>query len=270
MIVRRNIMAARKLACMALIALSVLATSCGSGSSNDQGTSFLAVNFTSVDGDLASGCTVSETPISQVTAFVNDDSTFGTCIQTNFPFAVRTGIQLTNLLSTQFIRTQSIECDYDVLQLPGYFIPPTVTPLSGVIDNTGDTNGEAVPEILTVGATIMGEDTFQYINARLNELPSFPINLAANCRVTGITSAGNVLTTNTLSLNVQLTELPEFFDTNATQPLSSGSEGEGGDLATGATTTADPATGTTTTTAASNSTQGVGSSTIIPTTGSTN
>lgn len=152
---------------------------CGSsGTSNDQGTSFLATGwFSSATGSAgATGATFS-------------------LLEINTPgLLVFMGLQ--NRLSSQFLRVTQISCSYDV---PGSAVSLDQDSFnySSVLGGSASTSTD-LPSSIKVQFPIVSNDVIAYLNSRSSELPALPFSLVIECSATGISQSGAVYQTNPL------------------------------------------------------------------------
>ncbi len=189
------------------LVIGVSVAACGNNSNNDQGTSFLALGyFTLIDDEVV--------PTTQVSFSLESD----------IPLGAGTGseanvlIGLENRLATQFIRIERYDCSYDVPGAqPGFTVPDFTERASFVIGAAGvggdgeegdarfPSDDEAVrPQVLFSNIAILSTDTVQFLNVNRNSIPPLPFTMTATCRAVGITQAGDVLTTNPVSIPVLL------------------------------------------------------------------
>ena len=188
---------------------------CGSGTNNDQGTSFLAIGF-SEDGTEGSGDSGTIMPLS------TDVSGLTVTLPNDVALAAdglmaTTYIGLQNRMAQQFIRIERIECDYDV---PGatIAIPHDAWATAAVIEGTGASvgpdlgNGEADPIAYStefVEFPVVSTNLYSFLNVNRNSLPELPFRLVATCYATGVTQSGAVLTTNPLNFTAEFVEVSE-------------------------------------------------------------
>lgn len=186
---------------------------CGdSGVNNDQGASFLAMGFF----DDATG-QVGRT--GDILPLFSDIALDGTNDMQYWTF-----IGLTNRLSSQFIRVVRVDCSYKVegsfINIPsdsyGFstVIGPGGEPPAGA--NAGGNNGGAgndgagnLPTTVYAGFQLLSPDIFTFLNNNRSFLPSLPFRMVATCSATGVTQAGNTMTTNPLNFFVQFVTVEE-------------------------------------------------------------
>ena len=201
----------------ALFTTSVVlgAVSCGgTGSNNDQGTSFLAFGyFEDGNGDSGdSGELVILAPDGPVLAGEAGGAVLGADGN-----AVFTYIGLQNRLANQFIRVTRIDCSYNIpgssLVIPDdSFNSAAVISATPTADDRDDLTGSSVPLPTDEGSTlymqfeVVSPDIMSYINVNRNSLPELPFRLNVSCRAVGVTQAGDTLVTNDLIYFVR------FFD----------------------------------------------------------
>ncbi len=189
------------------LVIGVSVAACGNNSNNDQGTSFLALGyFTLVNDEVA--------PTTQVRFSLESDIPLGT--GTGSESNVLIGLE--NRLATQFIRIERYDCSYDIPGAqPGFTVPDFVERASFVIGAAGvggdglegdarfPGEDEAVrPQVLFSNIAILSTDTVAFLNVNRNSIPALPFTMTATCRAVGITQAGDVLTTNPVSIPVLL------------------------------------------------------------------
>jgi hypothetical protein len=119
-----------------------------------------------------------------------------------------------NRLSKQFIRVTRVDCSYDV-QGSNLSIPSDATPkgfVLGATDTTDDgfADDTAVrPQVGFLGLPLVSTDVFSYLNVNRNSLPPLPFRMTATCSATGISQAGDVFTTNPVSITIVFFEEAE-------------------------------------------------------------
>lgn len=216
----------------ALSLLSLL-VSCGGTTNNDQGASFLAFGyFQDESGEVGK---------TGESAFLFADTAPG-----GFDGLLTVAyLGMQNNLTKQFIRLVSIDCDYEV---PGSFIsiPSDSFPGSAVIGpaTSGTTNsGTTTPATNTVGDAgnifyfgfyVLSPDIYAFINNNKASFPELPFRMNATCSATGVTQAGDVITTNSLHYLIQFIEQAEVGAGNGPGV----GVGTGGDLVTSGSTSA--------------------------------
>jgi hypothetical protein len=181
----------------------------GSSTSNDQGTSFLAYGyFRLIEGEIV--------PVGGAILTLNPDNTLTGVDGVND--IVLIGVE--NRLTKQFVRLQRADCDYTV---DGSFIevPSDSTPMSTVLADAPDETdeNEAVVggdaeinpnrSIIATPINIVSADLAAFLNNNKAYLPQLPYRLTASCSVTGVTQAGDVITTNSLGFFINLVEESE-------------------------------------------------------------
>jgi len=215
------------------IVFGMTMTACGNNSNNDQGTAFLALGYFEFVDPTSPDDVV---PVTGLTFDLESDFEFGN----GTAAGVGTGsfqtvlIGLENRLATQFIRSERYDCSYDVPGAqPGLLIPDSVERASFVIGAAegitttaeGDTrfpsdNDAVRPQVLFSRISVLNTETVQFLNTNRNSLPQLPYSLTATCRAVGITQAGDVITTNPVSIPVLLTR-SSFFNAPAGAPIVS-------------------------------------------------
>lgn len=232
---------------ISLIVIAVV-IGCGSGASNNnQGASFLALGFFA-DGEGTTGSTGQIVPMFRDTA-INADATGA--LYDGLDTRVYMGLQ--NNLAKQFIRVSRIDCDYSV---DGSYleIPSDSFPLSVVLSSTREQVGiGAVASAAASGSSssfnqtsygqflIVSPDLYSFLNNNKAYLPALPFRMTATCSATGVTQAGDVLTTNSLYYFIQFVDEAECCTgaVGSTTPGFQNGPGTGGELVT--TSTASPA-----------------------------
>jgi hypothetical protein len=210
---------------MTIVAVVGLVIGCGSsGVNNDQGTSFLALGFFD-DPTGQVGRTGDVLPLSNdVQPDVFNDSQYWVFIG------------LANRLSRQFIRVVRIDCDYKV---EGSFIniPSDSYAYSTVLGPVGEAqNGgqgqqpqNDLSQTVYAGFQILSPDIFSFLNNNRVFLPSLPFRMVATCSATGVTQAGNTMTTNPLNFSIQFVRNEECC-TGGPGPGFQQGVGTGGDF----------------------------------------
>ena len=200
------------------------ASSCGGGATNnDQGTSFLALGFFTVVDDEIVPSTQAIVPLA--TDSSNFSNNNGLRADGNLVFRL---LGMENRLSEQFIRATRVDCSYDVQGADiGLAIPDDSVSKSFVLGATDTTEDNFAgdenvrPQAFFMSVPVVTTDIMSFLNVNRNSLPELPYTLTATCEVVGITEAGDVLTTNPVSLSVLLTDVSECC-------TGTGVEGAGG------------------------------------------
>lgn len=209
--------------------LALLAASCGSTSSNDQGTSVTALGFYGVT--VSSGAiTATTTPETGKIVEISPDSGGFAGLDLN---TVLAGIGVQNRLTTQFFRTVRVDFHYDV---PGASttIPDDSTPMTMLLSAAGD-GTSTVDSATAIGVVqVVSPDVISYLNINRNLLPDLPFRMNVTATVTGVTQAGDVLTTNEINYFVQFAERDECCTGNTTDQnpagFDDGGTGSGGNF----------------------------------------
>jgi hypothetical protein len=187
--------------CLILAFCLGLASCGGTGTNNDQGTSFLAFGFfDDVNGETGVAQLGLPLAVNPLTQLLNGAST------------VVTFIGVENRLASQFLRVTQINCSYEI---PGTTIPTMVDAAT-----TSFVLGPALPvdegEVQTtngnvgyIGFQIFSTDLISYINSRNEALPQLPFRVIATCNVQAISQAGDVFTSNDLSITAVAFESTE-------------------------------------------------------------
>jgi len=190
---------------MAVSLLSLL-VSCGGTTNNDQGASFLATGFFKVDTGFTPS-TGNVVPLFTDTSSTGNDGLF-----------LEIAIGLRNNLTKQFIRVVRVDCDYDV---PGSFIKiPSESFASSTVlaaaPSATVTDGAAPPVVdanftssTRFGFLVLTTDLYSFINNNKASFPELPFRMTVVCSATGVTQAGDVLTTNPLNYFIQFVEEAE-------------------------------------------------------------
>lgn len=184
-----------------VITLAAGVSSCGSASNNDQGTSFTAVGFRQLEPD--------EKDIGGYIwpLFADNASQVGSVFDGN---SILTWIVLHNRLSNQFIRLVRVDCSYDI-QGATVRIPDDAMVLAGVVEATPNPAGDVLTEHSEVVAPfeLVSPDLFAFINNNMNSMPELPFRMNIACSATGVTQAGDTLTTNPIYIWVQFMDYEE-------------------------------------------------------------
>jgi hypothetical protein len=187
-----------------LLLLGVLTGCGGSGTNNDQGTSFMAMGyFQDSSGDVGDGGAI-------VPMFRDIGTPFG-------PNGERYDIQqhitwmgLLNRLERQFVRVVRIDCSYKV---EGSFlnVPNDSFGLSVVLAPTSDEEPGAgiLPNISYSPFQILSPDIYSFLNNNQALLPQLPYRMVATCSATGVTQSGTTMTTNPLNYFVNFVDESE-------------------------------------------------------------
>jgi hypothetical protein len=177
-------------------ALIMSLNGCGSASNNDQGVSFTMLGYSVAASSLVPGTPVAACPTTPnlsggVFAISTSTETAGATNQ------VLAGVVVQNNLTTQFIRTISLDLQYFI---PGASITPpsTTVPYGGVVAKAGGLRCGTV--------TIVPPAILAWINLNRSSLPELPFSLIARGQVVGSTSAGDVLTSNPVDIGYTVVE----------------------------------------------------------------
>ncbi len=204
----RTLNKVKSLVVLALV-IVVSGGGCGdSGVNNDQGTSFLALGFFD-DATGQVGRTGDILPLS------SDVALDGTNDMQYWTF-----MGITNRLSRQFIRIVRIDCRYDVegsfINIPndsyGFstVLGPGAEPPAGVGGGNGDGGDQGnLPTTVYAGFQLLSPDIFTFLNSHRSSLPTLPFRMVATCSATGVTQAGNTMTTNPINFFVQFVTMEE-------------------------------------------------------------
>jgi len=217
--------------CVPLVA--IWGISCGSGSNNDQGTSFQALGwFTVLDDEVVPLTSLTLALFTDVPA--TSESTTGLGADGLFRLQL---VGLLNRLQFQFIRLDRFDCTYDVqgadpsLVIPGdsisktFLLGPTeVDPLDvpqPFNEFSGDGSDVVLPQAVFLSAPAVTSDIYAFLNNNKNLLPELPFTMTTTCTAVGITQSGDVLETNPASLDILFVETAECC-------TGTGAEGSGG------------------------------------------
>lgn len=187
--------------------------SCGGASNNDQGVSFLATGYFKrpVGGGELTPSSGSVANLFSDTSATGSDGLF---------VEISMGIQ--NNLTKQFIRVVRIDCDYDVagsfIKIPSESFPESAVLVSATPPTTTSTSTTA-GETTTITSTssdftsssqiaflVLTPDLYSFINNNKASFPELPFRMTAVCSATGVTQAGDVMTTNPLNYFIQFVE----------------------------------------------------------------
>lgn len=195
---------------------------CGdSGTNNDQGTSFMAIGYY----DDAAG-----------TVGRNGDSIplYADVSPLNFDgMAYYTWMGITNRLSRQFIRIVRIDCNYHAegsfIKIPSdsFAFSTVLGPAAGTAEDANPANAN-LPSTSYAGFQLLSPDIFTFLNNNRTYLPSLPFRMIATCSATGVTQAGNTMTTNPLNFFFQFVDTQECC--TGTGPGFQIGTGTGGDF----------------------------------------
>jgi hypothetical protein len=194
---------------------------CGSASNNDQGMSFTLIGFSKSGG--------SGDDSGQILPLGTDQESSGTpSVQGALTFY---GVQ--NNLSNQGVRVDRAFLDFYV---DGATMQPpqTTVPMGFVLGPVASTTagGSLPPSWSTIANVkwyqqfVVPPDVMAWLNLNRNSLPELPFQMTVHVRVTGVTTAGDRLETNTLDYPV------DFVPDQIIPPT--GGTGDGGAGSTGA------------------------------------
>ncbi len=181
--------------------------SCGAGgTNNNQGRSFRANRYCS-----AVDCSAGET--GRIVPLSTDASALSGGVQGGIlglvPLdgqTIITFLELESFLTTQFIRVDRIDCRYTV---PGADPALRIPEDSFAAGATLNEIGAGGASIAILGFEIISPDFFAFLNASRNLLPLLPFRAVATCSATGVTAAGDTLTSNELNYTIQFGEASE-------------------------------------------------------------
>ena len=177
------------------VGLAFAALGCGSASNNDQGVSFTNLGFFGIDEEDGACTDLGITGAAY--SLGNSAASLFTCI----------GLQ--NNLSGQFIQSQRATISYFI---PGAAVqPPTVVvPLAAVLGpgstgaNTTLPDGVDNDSRAIAGLTLVTTDIWNFLVINERSLPNFPYTMLATVTVSGITSAGDRLDTNSTDIGIEV------------------------------------------------------------------
>ena len=193
-----------------LLGVALLASGCGSGSSNNQGVSFTLTGFFESSDDDAAG----QVGVIEPLSFSSTEDA------TSDAGAIFTFVGLQNNLSQQFIRTDGVFMDYFI---PGASKQPpsSATGLSTVIGPAVSSTAGGDPFQSTLPPSFAGEgapgniskaqvmivppDVLTWMNLNRAALPELPFLLVITVQVTGVTSSGDRLDSNEGEFLVEFT-----------------------------------------------------------------
>lgn len=197
----------KTIATTATIAGMTVLLACGSGSNNDQGVSFSALTWASVEDNACTQRGISggvTAPIS----LGNTGEVLGASLQ-----AVLQCMIVENRMTSQFVRTDRI---YYTFSIPGASVQPPSTsmpfsvflPQVAAADTAADggTGTTATETRVSYGAYIVPPQIFEWISLNRESLPSTPFQLEVYARVSGVTASGDRLETNEVGIPVMITE----------------------------------------------------------------
>ena len=199
---------------------------CGS-SNNDQGVSFTALGYNSMDEDLKCD---PETFITGMSIPISAGTTEETLA--NAGQAIYSCINLQNNMSTQFVRVERVFHEFFIegasIQPPTSSAPVSIVvgPAAGA-SGTPTAGGSSLPQGFEAANNVSAPfiavpaEVMEWIVLNRNVLPEPPFTMGVTHYVTGITSAGDRLNTNKLTMFVVVTPdviIPpeEVVDTEAT------------------------------------------------------
>lgn len=176
---------------LGVVAMAMLG--CGTATNNDQGVSFTMLGYsvaanasaTPGSGSSAAACSTAPNLSSGVFAIGTQTETSGSTPQ------VLAGVVVRNNLTTQFVRTVSIQFEYII---PGAQIQPpsTTVPYGGVVAKSGGLQCGVV--------SVVPPQVLSWISLNRESLPEPPFLVIARGQVTGTTQAGDVLSTNPVDI----------------------------------------------------------------------
>ena len=191
----------KKIAAAALLAFAV--NGCGSAS-NDQGVSFTLLGFGQLDTDADTGAsTCSDSVFTNVVAFPLSDATEGTG-------TVAGCLVLQNNQIKVAIRTERINLSY---YIAGATEQPPATSIGGTVvigpaqastdttttdtSTTTTTGGiSSIPSKVSLPTNLVPPSVREWMNLNRDKLPEPPFSMDIIASVSGVTTAGDQLTTN--------------------------------------------------------------------------
>lgn len=176
------------------LGLAAVVLGCGSTTNNDQGVSFLNLGFFGVDEDGQCGDS----------GITGANFALGSAAQ-----SLNVCVGLQNNLSGQFIQSNRATISYFI---PGAATQPptTVVPLAAILgpgsDGASTTLPDGVnnPSQVVAGITLVTTDLWNYLVLNERNLPNFPYTMLATVTVSGITSAGDRLDTNSMDIGISV------------------------------------------------------------------
>ncbi|MCC6932784.1 MAG: hypothetical protein IT292_05980 [Deltaproteobacteria bacterium] len=220
--------------------------SCGGGTNNDQGASFTALGFVTVDEE---GKIQPDVFDGGRSILVNRDTdmAYSNIYQRGIAW-----MAVQNNLCKQFVRLVRFDCDYNVQGTELSFTVPSDSTNTGFIVgaaggcssdilNDGSSSSSSSEEgvsnigqgnIAYVPFDLVSQDVLSYLMVNQNSLPELPFRMTAICRAVGITQAGDSIVSNDLYYPVEFIE-------NAECCTGTGVDGGGG-FQTGTGTGGDP------------------------------
>lgn len=193
-----------RLAILGSLALATVGfVSCGSGASNnDQGTAVTAVGYFAPNDLGVFDCQVGQTSvILPLFADSNPQGFDGLAYYTSM------GVQ--NNLSVQSFRITRLDCSYEIpgsnLVIPDHSIPTgrVLAPLEAENAST------QFPQFACMPFVMIPPSIISFINNNQNSTPQPPYSMQVQCSATGVTQAGDTLTTNPLFYDVQFVDIEE-------------------------------------------------------------
>lgn len=185
----------------------------GTGSNNDQGTSFLALGFfADVEGEAGETGAIVPLFTDDPTVTLNESGLF---VDGRF---VTTFIGVQNRLSVQFLRITRVDCSYNIAGADaGFSIPDDSTAMGNVLapaGSGGTEDADATAEAFFGNNgffqfEILSPDIISYINVNQNSLPALPFRMTVSCLVVGVSQAGDVFFTNLVNYFVQFVDVAE-------------------------------------------------------------
>ena len=195
------------------LAVMIAPSGCGSAGStnNDQGTSFTNIGyFQAGSSDDSNGLAGSIIALGTDRAFITAENTGGETVLLEGQI-LTAAMGLTNRLradtnqladeSGNFIQVTKIDCRYQVPGADPSLDIPTDTNFVGGLVEPGDQ--------LFVTFPIITPDLFAFLNASRNSLPEFPFRMFLACSATGVTRAGDTITTNESNFLVVVSDQAE-------------------------------------------------------------
>lgn len=187
-----------------MLAVLVGGVGCGSGASNnDQGTSVTNVGFFGPDDDGTFPCELFQS--AQFVPLFTDFEAFGTPVADAL-----TSMGILNNLAQQTFRATRVDCSYDV---PGANIAiPNDSHPAGIVLAPTEADGGEIEGFGQYGCLVfeaVSPDLYSFLNVNQNSLPQLPFRMNASCSVTGITQAGDTITTNPVSQVIQFYDVAE-------------------------------------------------------------
>ncbi len=236
-------------------ALASALIACGTSSSNDQGTSFLATGFFQNPGTGTSGQTNQQgdsgvtVPLSTDSSVLNFDLPSQVEVRPDGLW-VTSYLGLQNRLATRFVNVARIDCEYTIpgasISIPpdsyavggvlgpdpslAPTVPGVTNPGTGTGTGTGSGTGSSGSGSTTGGTssiasqrlfevTVASPELFGYLNNNRSALPALPFRMIATCTAVGRTQGNDELRTNPVNYSLQFVDIAECCTVARFQPI---------------------------------------------------